>query len=162
MVEGKVWRSVLDVRTTADICGVRDQAEYDRDNNPVGHSNPWGAGPGQMHFNCRSIQIPKLTGVKVSVKRPSVGAGKEYTRGDNTTNRGTVRKPTKPNREKGIYKIQQKAAGTNYESWLRTQKTDFVADALGSADKAKAFKAGEALSTITSNPLGTPLQINQL
>lgn len=159
LVEGKYWNSVLDVRTTANICGVRDQAEYDKDNNPVGHSYPWGPGPGQIHFNCRSIQIPKLIGVEVAVKRPAVGAGKEYQRGDKTTNRGTVRKPRRGDDK---FKYEQKAAGTDYEKWLRTQKTDFVADALGSKEKAKAFKSGESLDSLTQNPLGTPLTIDQL
>ena len=162
LFEGSVWNSTLDVRTTPHICGVRDQKEYDKNKQPVGHSLLWGPGPGQIHFNCRSIEIPKLIGVEIKTKRPAVSAGKEYQRGDKTTNRGTVREPTKANRDKEIFKVQQKASTTNYEDWLRTQKKDFVADALGSMEMAEAFKKGEALDSLTANPLGTPLGINQL
>lgn len=160
LIDGKIWNSTLDVRTTANICGVRDQLEYDNNNNPVGHSLAWGAGPGAIHFNCRSIEIAKLIGVDLGVKRPAISAGENYERGDNTTNRGTVRKPTKANRDKGIFKIEQKT--TNYERWLRSQPQDYIADALDSREKAKAFKNGEALINLTSSPLGTPLQISQL
>ena len=162
IMDGRIWQSTLDIRTTADICGVRDQKEYDMNGQPVGHSMPWGAGPGQIHFNCRSIQIPKIKGISVKTKRPSIGAGENYERGDNKTNRGTIRKPTKKTRDDGIHKIKIKSAGTDYESWLRTQKSDFVADALGSKEKAVAFKGGDSLESVTSNPLGTPLEINQL
>jgi len=162
ILEGKIWNSTLDVRTTVDICGIRDGLEYDMNNSPIGHSVPWGAGPSQIHFNCRSISIPKISGVDSRTKRPSVGAGKEYERGDNKTRTGKVRKPTKANRDNDIFKVQQKAAGTNYESWLRSQKTDFVADAMGSKAKAVAFKNGESLSSLTNTPLGTNLTINQL
>lgn len=162
LFEGSVWNSTLDIRTTSHICGVRDQKQYDKDKQPIGHNLAWGPGPGQIHFNCRSIEIPKLIGVDVNVKRPAVSAGKEYDRGDNTTNRGTVRKPTKPNRDKGIFKIEQKSSKTSYEDWLRSQKKDFVADALGSMQRAEAFKKGETLESLVENPLGTPLGINQL
>lgn len=162
LVEGKVWMATLDVRTTANICGVRDQKLYDKNNNPIGHDYLWGDGPGRIHFNCRSVPIPKLEGVEIGVARPSVGSGENYKRGDKTTNRGTVRKPTKANRDKGIFKKENKSPKTNYEKWLKSQNTDFIADALGSVEKAKAFKNGASLDSLVSDPLGTNLNINQL
>jgi hypothetical protein len=107
IIEGKEWVSILDVRTTPLICGIRDGLLYDNNNQPIGHSEPWDSGPGRIHFNCRSTFIPKLKDVNITGARPSIGAGKEYERGDKYTNRGAVRKPTKDNREKGIFKIDQ-------------------------------------------------------
>lgn len=160
--DGKMWNSTLDVRTTPHICGVRDQAKYDLDGKPIGHSNPWGAGPGMIHFNCRSIAIPIIKGVDIKAPRPSIDAGDSYEKGDKTTNRGTVRKPTKANRDNGTYEISKVPAGTKYEEWLRNQPEDFIADALGSKERANALKEGTALSKIISSPLGTPINFNDL
>lgn len=162
LFDEKIWESTLDIRTTPHICGIRDQARYTLNNEPIGHDMPWEAGPGAIHFNCRSTFIPKLIGIDIDAPRPSVGAGKDYDRGDNLTGAGRVRKPTKNNRESGIFQIQRKPAGTKYEQWLRTQPKDFVADALGSADKADAFKNGTSLADVTSNPFGTNLTIDEL
>lgn len=162
LFEGKIWNSTLDVRTTPLICGVRDQAKYDLDNNPIGHSNPWDGGPGMIHFNCRSISVPIIKGIKTDIPRPSVSAGSDYDRGDKTTNRGTVRKPTKANRDDGIFEIKQVSANTKYEDWLKRQPKDFIADALGSSEKASALKSGTPLAKLASDPLGTPINFNDL
>jgi len=143
IVSGKTWISTLDIRTTL-ICAVRDNKDYDNDDNPIGHSELWEEGPGAIHFNCRSTFIPLLKGEeKIEIPRPAISAGRDYERGDNKTRIGTVRKPTKPNREKGIFKIEQVSSRTDYQSWLKRQPTSFVADALGSREKARLFKSGE-------------------
>lgn len=159
---GKIWISTLDIRTTVDICGPRDQLEYTMDNVPIGHQYSWDLGPGMIHFNCRSTFVPKLIGIDLQAPRPSIGAGEDYKRGDNLTSTGRVRKPTKKNRDDGIFKITIKQKGTNYEKWLRTQPKDFVADVFSSKEKAKLFKAGKSLSSITQKPFGTHLTIAQL
>ena len=52
------WVSVLDSQTT-DICMARSQKLYYANSlQPFGHSLPYGAGPGRIHFNCRSIAVP--------------------------------------------------------------------------------------------------------
>lgn len=142
IIDGYFWMSVLDFRTTPNICGVRDSLEYDVDFNPVGHDYPWEDGPGRIHFNCRSTFVPKIIGVPINFERPAIGAGSEYNRGDNVTRTGRVRKPNKDAREKGIYNIKQVSSSTNYESWLKTQPNDFIADILGSNRAAGDFKAG--------------------
>jgi len=162
IIESTSWNSTLDVRTTPHICGVRDQKKYDLDKNPIDHNLPYEEGPGRIHFNCRSIEIPNIEGVTVKSKRPAVGAGENYERGDKTTNRGTVRKPTKANREKGIFEVEQRTNRTKFEGWMRSQPIDFVADSFGSLDRARKFKAGAPLSEVTANPLGTPLRTSQL
>lgn len=59
ILKGYVWVATLDDRTSSE-CGERDGLEYDLNFNPVGHSLPWGAGPGRLHWNCRSRQSPVL------------------------------------------------------------------------------------------------------
>jgi len=41
---------------------VRDGLQYSADgkHTPIGHKVPWGAGPGRLHFNCRSVSVPVL------------------------------------------------------------------------------------------------------
>jgi len=41
IIEGRIWNSTLDFRTTWDICGVRDQLRWDIDYKPVGHTYEW-------------------------------------------------------------------------------------------------------------------------
>ncbi|HWS73665.1 MAG TPA: phage minor head protein [Quisquiliibacterium sp.] len=56
LIKGFRWTSTLDLRTT-EPCRIRDGRLYDRDRKPVGHSIPWLAGPGRLHWNCRSTEI---------------------------------------------------------------------------------------------------------
>jgi len=52
------WVSTLDNRTS-DACRIRDGKEYEPETHkPIGHSIPWGAGPGKAHWNCRSTSVP--------------------------------------------------------------------------------------------------------
>jgi hypothetical protein len=57
LIKALRWSSHLDLRTTP-ICRVRDGKLYEPESHkPIGHSLPWGAGPGRAHWNCRSAQI---------------------------------------------------------------------------------------------------------
>lgn len=53
-----VWTSTLDGRTTIQ-CQVRDGLRYTLDHKPIGHDVPWGAGPGNLHWGCRSSSRPE-------------------------------------------------------------------------------------------------------
>lgn len=55
------WVSTLDSRTSP-MCQIRDGLRYTAEapHKPVGHSIPWGDGPGRLHFNCRSVSVPVL------------------------------------------------------------------------------------------------------
>lgn len=57
IIKALVWTSTLDLRTTTQ-CRVRDGKRYTIDGKPVGHSIPWGAGPGRLHWRCRSVGVP--------------------------------------------------------------------------------------------------------
>jgi hypothetical protein len=54
------WSSVIDARTS-EGCRIRDGLEYTADDahKPIGHSIPWLGGPGNLHWNCRSIGVPE-------------------------------------------------------------------------------------------------------
>ena len=167
LVEGKIWVSTLDEKTTPLICGIRDQKEYNMNEEPVGHSLPWDAGPGAIHWNCRSTDIPKLAGGNKTVPRAATGAGENYVRGDNTTRTGKVRKHTKANREKGFFKTKMVTTKTNYESFLRQESKkniDFVSDILGSKEKARMFRDGKIslLELGLQNPVARPINLGSI
>lgn len=167
LIEGAVWVSTLDHRTTPLICGIRDGLEYDNERNPVGHSLPWESGPGRIHWGCRSVSVPKLRGIPYTGTRAATEPGADYKRGDAKTKTGKVRKNTKDAREKGIFRTEDKTTRTKYENWLHEQsKTniDFVSDVLGSKEKAQLFRDGkETLSSLRmENPAANPTNINSL
>jgi len=53
------WNATLDSRTS-DICRIRDGKYYGvlEPHKPIGHTLPWLGGPGNAHWNCRSVSIP--------------------------------------------------------------------------------------------------------
>lgn len=58
------WLSVLDSRTSG-YCFARNGALYDPDTfAPIGHSAPWGSGPGRLHWYCRSSFTPAVVSWK--------------------------------------------------------------------------------------------------
>ena len=60
LIKAVVWASTLDSRTTPE-CQVRDGLKYSPETHkPIGHSVPWLAGPGRLHWNCRSTSVPVL------------------------------------------------------------------------------------------------------
>lgn len=55
-----VWLSTLDNRTSQ-ACRIRDRLPYTLGSyKPIGHKIPWLAGPGRIHFCCRSTKFPVL------------------------------------------------------------------------------------------------------
>lgn len=141
IVEGVTWDSILDNRTTMNICAPRDQLPYTMKGEPIGHSYPWLGGPGNAHWQCRSHSFPIVKGVERRVQRQAIGSGKDYKRGDNKTRSGRVRKKTRDSVDKGIYTDSTAKVGTNYETWLKQQSAAFQDDVLGAA-KGKAFREG--------------------
>lgn len=58
------WLSTLDSHTSRD-CQVRDRLPYTLGTyKPIGHQVPWLAGPGRIHFCCRSSKVPVLKSAK--------------------------------------------------------------------------------------------------
>jgi hypothetical protein len=154
LVEGQIWSSILDGRTTQDICAPRDQKVYTTGPNPqpIGHEFPWDSGPGRIHWNCRSLSLPKIVGVDETYQRVAIGPGEDYRQGDLKTDQGKVRKvrnynassTTTGHKAKGdeIFKIKTVNTATDYEKWMARQPQKFQNDALG-VRRAKAFRSGE-------------------
>lgn len=146
-----LWSTILDAGTTL-TCGVRSNKRYDaKTKEPIGHPYEWGAGPGLIHWGCRSLGIPvdkddiitSGTGegfVVGSGSRTAIGAEKGYERGENKNAQGKRYKiPSKNNAlEKEVV-----SGKTDYESWLKRQPKAFVQDAIG-VTKADAFLSGKA------------------
>jgi SPP1 gp7 family putative phage head morphogenesis protein len=60
LVKALAWVSTLDTKTSP-MCRIRDGLKYTADTHkPIGHTVPWGGGPGALHFNCRSVSVPVL------------------------------------------------------------------------------------------------------
>jgi len=58
LIKAVRWVSTLDSRTSPP-CRLRDGLRYTPDTHkPIGHTVPWGQGPGRLHFNCRSVSVP--------------------------------------------------------------------------------------------------------
>jgi hypothetical protein len=52
------WHSTLDTKTS-EWCRIRDGLKYTaKKHAPVGHEVPWLGGPGKIHWNCRSTELP--------------------------------------------------------------------------------------------------------
>lgn len=60
IVKATLWLSTLD-SSTSPMCRIRDRLKYTADTHkPIGHKVPWGAGPGRLHWCCRSTSAPVL------------------------------------------------------------------------------------------------------
>ncbi len=58
LIKAEVWRSTLDTKTS-EPCRIRDGLKYDaQTHKPIGHKVQWLAGPGRIHWNCRSTSTP--------------------------------------------------------------------------------------------------------
>jgi SPP1 gp7 family putative phage head morphogenesis protein len=58
LIKALMWSATLDVKTTPE-CRLRDGLLYTpEDHKPIGHKVPWLAGPGRLHWSCRSGQVP--------------------------------------------------------------------------------------------------------
>lgn len=58
LIKADKWTATLDTKTSPQ-CRIRDQKQYTAiDHKPIGHKIPWLAGPGKIHWNCRSVSTP--------------------------------------------------------------------------------------------------------
>jgi SPP1 gp7 family putative phage head morphogenesis protein len=114
-----VWTSTLDSRTTV-VCAVRDGLRYTvEDQEPIGHNVPWDAGPGNLHFGCRSSSRPETKsfrelGIDVDELPAATRASMDG----------------------------QVAADTSFEDWLGKRSTAQQDEALG-AGRAALWRDGK-------------------
>lgn len=64
LIKAEQWSATLDLRTSSQ-CRIRDKKLYTPgDHKPIGHKIPWGAGPGRLHWQCRSGRTHVLKSFK--------------------------------------------------------------------------------------------------
>jgi SPP1 gp7 family putative phage head morphogenesis protein len=108
LIKALMWVSTIDLRTTVD-CSTRDGMTYTVDTHePIDHSLPWGAGPGNLHWGCRSTSAPVLKTFR-----------------DLGINVDEVPKSTRASLDGQI------AQDTTFEGWLSRQSVERQNDNLG-------------------------------
>ncbi len=141
IVGALAWVSTLDSRTSQ-MCRLRDGLRYEPDSHkPIGHKVPWGAGPGRLHWQCRSTSVPILKGMEDD---PLIGtrAAKDY-------------------RDSARGKGEQVRATTTYADWLRRQPAAIQDDILGPTRGALFRKGGVELESFY-NDRGVYLTLAEL
>jgi hypothetical protein len=138
LVKAVRWVSTLDTRTSPQ-CRIRDGLEYTADTHkPVGHSIPWGDGPGRLHFNCRSVSVPVLKswrelGIPVDEMAPGTRASMDG----------------------------QVPAELTYKQWFAKQSAERQEEILG-PDRYKLLKAGKVTFDQFYNDRGRWLSLAEL
>lgn len=133
------WVSTLDTRTT-ETCILRDGLLYENDDThaPVGHTYAWGAGPGQIHWNCRSTSVP----VVKSFAELGLDLA-EFNPGTRASMDGQV------------------PAGMSYGVWLAKQSAARQDDVLGPT-RGRLFRSGKLDVSQFANAKGRWLTLDQL
>ncbi|MGA0608842.1 hypothetical protein [Caldimonas sp. KR1-144] len=109
LIKALAWTSVLDARTTVEICVPRDGKQYHPvTHRPIGHNLKWMGGPGRAHWCCRSTKIP----ITRSYRELGIDVD-ELPPGDRASMDGTV------------------PAATTYKEWLLRQSAARQDDVLG-------------------------------
>ncbi len=138
LVKAVQWVSTLDSKTSP-MCRIRDGLKYTADDHkPIGHSIPWGDGPGRLHFNCRSVSVPVLKswkelGIDMDEMSPGTRASMDG----------------------------QVPADQTYAEWLAKQSAERQDDILGPA-RAKLYRSGKVSFDRFYDDKGRYLTLDQL
>ena len=122
LIKAIKFSATLDLRTSPP-CRIRDGRLYEPvTHKPIGHAYPWGAGPGRMHWRCRSAQVLVLKSYKelgIEGVPEVVVAGKTRASMDGQT-----------------------SAAVSYGDWLKKQSAGRQDEVLG-ATRAKLLRDGK-------------------
>lgn len=129
------WLSTLDGKTS-EMCQIRDGLHYTLEHKPIGHGVPWLAGPGNLHFNCRSTSTFTLK----SAEQMRLDGLKPGTRASMSG---------------------QVAADITYGDWLRSQPAHVQDDALG-VTRGRLFRKGKLPLERFYNNKGQRLSLDEL
>lgn len=138
IVKQAEWVSTLDGRTS-EPCILRDRKLYDnKTHKPIGHTYPWGAGPGRFHWNCRSTSVPVVKsfrelGINIDEVAASTRASMDG----------------------------QVAGDISYGQWLAKQSAAVQDDVLG-ATRGKLFRQGDLDISQFANDKGRWLSLDEL
>ena len=140
VIKAVQWLSTLDSRTSP-MCRIRDGLRYTQEGHkPIGHTIPWGAGPGALHWNCRSTSTPVLKSWK------ELGAAvdvEEFSPSTRASMDGQV------------------AADTTYAEWLKKQSAARQDEILGPTRGALLRRGGLEMDGFY-NDKGRYLTLDQL
>ncbi|KAF1045615.1 phage minor head protein [Xylophilus sp.] len=138
IIKAEAWVSTLDTKTSPP-CRIRDGLRYTPvTHEPIGHSVPWGEGPGRLHFCCRSVSVP----VVKSWRELGFDA-EDLSPGTRASMDGQV------------------AADTTYPEWFGRQSAARQLDILG-PDRYRLLKAGKVDFSQFYDDKGRWLSIDQL
>ena len=137
IIKGKQWLSTLDIGTTP-MCIIRDLKQYSLDNKPINHNIPYGAGPGRLHFGCRSVE----TFILKSYRELGIDID-EVPTGTRASMDGQV------------------PAKTSYLEWLQTQSQARQEQILG-VERARLLRNGEIAPESFFTRDGHLLTLNEL
>ena len=166
ITNGYLWTSVLDGRTTLQVCVPRDGLAYTDMGEPIEHSYPDLGGPGNAHWNCRATAVPNITGVDQSKdERP----GFDYNQKANTKARSVIRKDSGTHKRvpKGARNPTADRMGkpvqttSKFPGWFEGQPKWFQKDYLG-PERFKMYDSGTLSLKSFSSKDGSFLTLNDL
>lgn len=139
LIKALQWVATLDSRTSPP-CRVRDGLKYTSTvpHKPIGHSVPWGDGPGRLHFNCRSVSVPVLKswrelGIDMDETTPSTRASMDG----------------------------QVPADLTYSQWIVRQSAERQDEILGK-ERGELLRSGKLTIDKFSNAKGEWLSLEEL
>jgi SPP1 gp7 family putative phage head morphogenesis protein len=142
ILKGLQWLSTLDNRTTPQ-CQMRDGKTYTLDHKPIDHEFPWGAGPGRLHWQCRSTYVQLTKSWKELGATGDVGEWEDFDPGTRSAMDGQV------------------PAKTTYEEWLADQTPARQRQVLGDT-RAKLFSEGNLSLEDMRNASGEDINLDVL
>lgn len=121
LIKERQWLSTLDNKTST-LCIVRDHLRYTASTpvKPIGHEIPYGAGPGKLHFRCRSTE----TWVVKSYRELGIDID-ELPEGTRASMNGEV------------------PASMNYLTWLQEKASPRVQEEVLGVTRADMLRAGK-------------------
>ena len=166
LTDGYLWTSVLDGRTTLQVCVPRDGLAYTAMGEPIDHSYPDLGGPGNAHWNCRATAVPNVKGVDQSMDtRPSF----DYNQKTTTKARSTIRKDSGTHKRvpKGARNPTADRMGkpvqttSKFPGWFERQPKWFQKDYLG-PERFKMYDSKALSIKSFSSKDGSFLTLNDL
>ena len=140
LIKALKWSSTLDLRTTPQ-CRIRDGKLYSpAGHKPMGHEIPWGAGPGRLHWRCRSASVPVTKSNKeLGIDLPDL----------------ELRNKTRASMD------GQVSSDTSYSDWLKKQSAARQDEVLG-ATRAKLMRDGKLEMSEMYSHKGVFLTLDEL
>lgn len=140
LIKAVQWSATLDLRTSS-LCRIRDKKLYTPvDHKPIGHKILWLAGPGRLHWRCRSGQTHVLKSFKeLGIDVPEIEVeGKTRASMDG-----------------------QVGADTSYAEWIQKQSAARQDEVLGPT-RGRLMRQGKLPLSEMYSIRGEPLTLDEL